>query len=69
MRLIEMQPTSGERLFVNPSFITALWPAEKDGGMVTVFISELPGSPQIQKQVKGPLEDLVARINAALHAS
>jgi hypothetical protein len=68
MRLIEMQPSSGERLFVNPSFITAVWPSEKDGSTVNVSISELPGSPQIQKQVKGPLEDLVARINAALHA-
>ena len=66
MRLIEMQPTCGQRLFVNPSFITAVWPSEKDGSMVTVSISEIPGSPQIQKLVKGPLEDLVARINAAL---
>jgi len=65
MRLIDIQPTSGEKFFVNPCFITAVWPAEKDGS-VTVSISESSGGPCNQRQVKGPLEDLVARINSAL---
>jgi hypothetical protein len=65
MRLIDIQPTTGEKLFVNPCFITAVWPAEKDGS-VTVSISDSPSGPCHQKQVKGPLEDLVARINSAL---
>jgi hypothetical protein len=64
MRLIDIQPTSGEKFFVNPSFITAVWP-EKEGA-VTVSISESSNGPANQRQVKGPLEDLVARINAAL---
>jgi hypothetical protein len=65
MRLIDIQPTSGEKLFVNPCFITAVWPAEKDG-TVTVSISDSPNGPSNHRQVRGPLEDLVARINSAL---
>ncbi len=65
MRLIDIQPTSGEKFFVNPSFITAVWPADKEGA-VTVSLSESSNGPAHQRQVKGPLEDLVARINAAL---
>ena len=65
MKLIDIQPTTGEKLFVNPCFITSVWPAGKDGA-VTVSISDSSNGPSHQKQVKGPLEDLVARINAAL---
>jgi hypothetical protein len=63
MRLIDIQPTSGEKFFVNPAFITS---AGENHGTVTVTISESPAGPHSQRQVRGSLEELVARINAAL---
>jgi hypothetical protein len=65
MKMVAIQQTSGEKIAINPAFITAVWPAgEVD--VVTVSISEFPGGSQTQLKAQGSMKFITRRINAAL---
>jgi len=66
MKLVELEQTTGEKLWLNPSFIAAVWPSGKPD-CAKLSINAFPGdADKTQKTVKGSPKDVAGLIDAAL---